>query len=153
MLDSVRKRLPDGAAVGNYYPAVIPLALFQKAQEARRAFAQAKFGESFNAGKDLHSDKNLFKKLVFDSNNGAPMVFRQYNGFSCLVTTHRKNLRQHKISYALFEKIILNSYRVPIGRLSPRTVRAESPPNFSQNRNHSPEKSTIQPRFSGVTKL
>jgi hypothetical protein len=35
------------------------------------------------------------------------MVFRQYNGFSCLVTTHRKNLRQHKVSYALFEKIIL----------------------------------------------
>jgi hypothetical protein len=40
------------------------------------AFAQSKFGENFNAGKDLHSDKNLFKKLVWDANNDAPMVYR-----------------------------------------------------------------------------
>jgi hypothetical protein len=106
MLDGVRKHLPDGAAVENYYPAVIPLALFQKVQEARRAFAQAKFGESFNAGKDLHSDKNLFKRLLFDANNNAPMVHR-HGTHPYLVTTHRKSLRQHKINYALFEKIIL----------------------------------------------
>ena len=73
-MNGVRKRLADGAAIENYYPAVVPLALWQKVQEARRAFARAKFGESFNAGRDLHSDKNLFKKLVFDVNNNAPMV-------------------------------------------------------------------------------
>ena len=35
MLDGVRKRLADGAALENYYPAVIPLALWQRVQEAR----------------------------------------------------------------------------------------------------------------------
>jgi hypothetical protein len=70
------------------------------------AFAQSKFGESLNAGKDLHSDKNLFKKLVWDANNDAPMVYR-HGTHPYVVTTHRKSLRQHKISYALFEKIML----------------------------------------------
>jgi hypothetical protein len=76
-------------------------------QAARMAFAQSKFGESLKAGKDLHSDKNLFKKLVWDANNDAPMVYRYGTHHPCLVTTHRKSLRQNKISYALFEKIIL----------------------------------------------
>jgi hypothetical protein len=92
IINGTRKRLPDGAPVENYYPAVIPLALWQRVQEARRAFAQAKFGESFNAGKDLHSDKNLFKRLLFDANNDAPMVYR-HDTDPYLVTTHRKILR------------------------------------------------------------
>jgi DNA invertase Pin-like site-specific DNA recombinase len=106
MVNGLRKRVADGAAVENYYPAVIPLALWQRVQEARREFAQAKFGESFNAGKDLHSGKNIFKRLLFDANNDAPMVYR-HGTHPYLVTTHRKSLRQHKINYALFEKIIL----------------------------------------------
>ena len=56
----------------------------------------------------MHSDKNLFRRLVWDANNNAPMVFRDFEGrYSCLVTTHRKNLRQHKISYRTFERILL----------------------------------------------
>ena len=106
IVNDTRKRVADGAPVENYYPAVIPLALWQRVQEARRAFAQAKFGESFKAGKDLHSDKNLFKRLLFDANNDAPMVYR-HGTHPYLVTTHRQSLRQHKINYALFEKIIL----------------------------------------------
>jgi hypothetical protein len=35
------------------------------------------------------------------------------NSSPCLVTTHRKSLRQHKISYALFEKIILDRAYLP----------------------------------------
>jgi hypothetical protein len=53
IVNGVRKRLADGAAIENYYPAVVPLALWQKVQEARRAFARAKFGESFNL-KEAH---------------------------------------------------------------------------------------------------
>jgi len=106
IVNDTRKRVADGAPVENYYPAVIPLPLWQRVQEARRAFAQAKFGESFKAGKDLHSDKNLFKRLLFDANNDAPMVYR-HGTHPYLVTTHRQSLRQHKINYALFEKIIL----------------------------------------------
>jgi hypothetical protein len=59
-----------------------------------------------NAGKGLHSDRNLFRKLVRDQNNNAPMVYR-HGDSPYLVTTHRPNVRQHKINYALFEKIIL----------------------------------------------
>src|SRR5215469_13828904 len=76
IVNDTRKRVTDGAPVEIYYPAVIPLALWQRVQEARRAFAQAKFEESFKAGKDLHSDKNLFKRLLFDATNDAPMVCR-----------------------------------------------------------------------------
>jgi DNA invertase Pin-like site-specific DNA recombinase len=106
LINGVKQRVPDGEPI-MYYPPVVPLSLFQKVQAARMAFAQSKFGESLNAGKDLHSDKNLFKRLVWDANNDAPMVYRYGTHHPCLVTTHRKNLRQHKISYALFEKIML----------------------------------------------
>ena len=105
LVSGVKRRVPDGEPI-MYYPPVVPLSLFQKVHAARMAFAQSKFGESLNAGKDLHSDKNLFKKLVWDANNDAPMVYR-HGTHPYVVTTHRKNLRQHKISYALFEKIML----------------------------------------------
>ena len=106
LVNGVKHRLPDGEPI-MYYPPVVSLSLFQKVQAARMAFARSKFGESFNGGKDLHSEKNLFKKLVWDANNDAPMVYRYGTHHPCLVTTHRKSLRQHKISYARFEKIIL----------------------------------------------
>jgi DNA invertase Pin-like site-specific DNA recombinase len=103
-----KPRVKDGATIPNYYPPIIPISLFQTVQEVRRTFANAKFGESLRRGKDLHSDKNLFRRLVWDANNGAPMVFRNFEGgYSCLVTTHRKNLRQHKVDYRTFERIML----------------------------------------------
>jgi hypothetical protein len=103
-----KPRIKDGAAVPNYYPPIIPISLFQTVQEVRRTFANAKFGESLRRGKDLHSDKNLFRRLVWDANNGAPMVFRNFEGgYSYIVTTHRKNLRQHKVNYRTFERIML----------------------------------------------
>jgi hypothetical protein len=98
LINGAKQRVPDGEPI-MYYPPVVPLSLFQKVQAARMAFAQSKFGESLNAGKDLHSDKNLFKKLVWDANNDAPMVYRYGTHHPCLVTTHRKSLRQRKISY------------------------------------------------------
>lgn len=35
------------------------------------------------------------------------MVFRNYDGYPCLVTTWREHLRTHKISYSLFEDAML----------------------------------------------
>jgi hypothetical protein len=107
-IDGVKKRVPDGDPV-SYYPAVVPLALFQKVQDVRRTFAQTKFGASFLGGRDLHSDKNLFRKLVWDVTDGSPvsMVYRYATTSPCLVTTHRKHVRSHKFHYATFERIML----------------------------------------------
>jgi DNA invertase Pin-like site-specific DNA recombinase len=102
------RRVPNGPLVKNYYPQVVPLPLWQKVQEVRKTFAQSKFGESLNAGKDKFSDKNLFRKLVFDASNNAPMTYRAYEGHPCLVTTYREHLRQNKISYPAFENAFLN---------------------------------------------
>ena len=101
------RRRPDGPLVKDYYPKVVPLSLWQKVQEVRTKFAQSKFGESLNAGKDKFSDKNLFRKLVFDVSNNAPMTYKAYAGYPCLVTTYRKDLRQHKIQYRAFENAML----------------------------------------------
>jgi DNA invertase Pin-like site-specific DNA recombinase len=101
-------RVPDGPLVPDYYPAVVPLSLWQKVQDARRAFAQVRFGESLNAGRNKFSTANLFRKLVWDTMNDAPMVYHKYDGHPYLVTTHRKDLKSHKISYPFFEKIMLN---------------------------------------------
>jgi hypothetical protein len=75
LVNGIKRRVPDGEPI-MYYPPVVRLSLFQKVQAARMAFAQSKFGENLNAGKYLHSDKNLFKKLVWEANNDAPMVYR-----------------------------------------------------------------------------
>jgi hypothetical protein len=101
-------RVPDGPLVPDYYPAVVPLSLWQKVQDVRRDFARAKFGETLNAGRNKFSTKNLFRKMVWDVQNNAPMVYRDYDGHPHLVTTHRPNLRSHKISYPWFEKIMLS---------------------------------------------
>jgi hypothetical protein len=106
-VDGVKKRVKDGQSVPDYYPPVIPLALFQRVQNARIAFAQVRIGEEMNVGRNLHSDRNLFRKQVYDLNNDVPMVYRHYNGFPCLVSTHRPDHKQHKISYPLFESIVL----------------------------------------------
>src|SRR5258708_21102652 len=102
-----QKRVPDGSLVQDYYPQIIPLSLWTKVQDSRRAFANAKFGEALHAGRNKFSTKNLFRNLVWDTLNNAPMVFRNYDGHPCLVTTWRENLRSHKISYSLFEDAML----------------------------------------------
>jgi DNA invertase Pin-like site-specific DNA recombinase len=101
-------RVPDGPLVPDYYPAVVPLSLWASVQEARRAFAQVRFGETLNAGRNKFSTANLFRKLVWDTKNDAPMVYHQYDGHPYLVTTHRESLKSHKVAYPWFEKIILN---------------------------------------------
>jgi hypothetical protein len=107
----VKARVPDGPPIKDYYPAVVPVALWQKVQDARRLFAQAKFGEYLHSGKDKYSTRNLFRKLVFDATNNTSMVYRQYKkgeiNYACLVTTHRETYRQNKIRYDLFEKAVL----------------------------------------------
>jgi hypothetical protein len=35
------------------------------------------------------------------------MVYKQYNGWACLVSTHRKQLREHRIPYRIFEGAML----------------------------------------------
>jgi hypothetical protein len=112
IINGRKQRVPDGPLVEDYYPQVVPLSLWQKVQDARRSFARTKFGERLHAGKDKFSTANLFRKLVFDVQNDAPMVYRQYGGFPSLVTTHRKNLKQHKISYPFFEKVMLECLSV-----------------------------------------
>ncbi len=102
-----QKRVPDGPLVPDYYPQIIPLSLWTKVQDSRRAFANAKFGEALHAGRNKFSTKNLFRNLVWDTLNNAPMVFRNYDGHPCLVTTWREHLRSHKISYSLFEDAML----------------------------------------------
>jgi hypothetical protein len=122
LVNGVKQRVPDGEPI-NYYPPVVPLSLFQKVQAARMAFAQSKFGESLNAGKDLHSGKNLFKKLVWDANNDAPMVYR-YG------THHPASSRLTERASASIRSVMLSSKRsfwsssaAPIGRPSPGTAR------------------------------
>jgi Recombinase/Resolvase, N terminal domain len=102
-----RRRIDDGPLVPDYYPQVIDHDLWKKVNDARLAFARAKFGETLHAGKDKFSTANLFKRMVFDAANNVPMVHRSYDGHPCLVTTYRKDIRQNKISYPLFEKIML----------------------------------------------
>jgi hypothetical protein len=101
------KRIPDGPPVADYYPAVVPLSLWQKVQDARMAFAQSKFGEALHCGRNKFSTKNLFRKLVWDVENAVPMVYKQYEGWACLVSTHRKQLREHRIPYRIFEGAML----------------------------------------------
>lgn len=96
------KRIPDGPPVADYYPAVAPLSLWQKVQDARMAFAQSKFGEALHCGRNKFSTKNLFRKLVWDVENDVSMVCKQYNGWACLVSTHREQLREHRIPYRIF---------------------------------------------------
>lgn len=100
-------RHADGDPIPNYYPAVVPLQLWQKVQEVRKSLAQSKFGEALHAGKDKFSDKNLFRKLVFDASNDAPMTYRSYDNHPCLVTTWREDVRQHKVPYPSFENSML----------------------------------------------
>jgi DNA invertase Pin-like site-specific DNA recombinase len=102
-----QRRVKDGDPVIDYYPKVVPLSLFQKVQEIRRTFAQSKFGETLHAGKDKFSTRNLFRKLVWDVQNGVPMVFKKYDGWSCLVSTWRKDFREHRIRYKPFEEAML----------------------------------------------
>jgi DNA invertase Pin-like site-specific DNA recombinase len=103
----LKQRQPDGPLVTDYYPQIIPHSLWADVQKARQDFAKAKFGESLHSGRNKFSTANLFRKMVWDVQNNAPMVFRDYLGHPCLVTTHRKDLRQNKISYPLFEEVIL----------------------------------------------
>jgi DNA invertase Pin-like site-specific DNA recombinase len=107
----LKRRQPDGPLVTDYYPQIIPTALWHKVQMARQDFAKAKFGESLHAGRSKFSTANLFRKMVWDVQNNAPMVFRKYEGHPCLVTTHRQSLRQHKIAYPLFEEVLLRFLR------------------------------------------
>ena len=102
-----KPRVKDGDPIPDYYPAVVPLSLWQKVQDFRRAFAQAKFGEALHAGRNKFSTANLFRKLVYDANNDVPMVYKQYDGYSCLVSTYRKHLREHRIRYQAFEEVML----------------------------------------------
>ena len=108
LVDGKKRRIPDGPLAPDYYPQVIPTSLWQKVQDACRAFAKVRFGEDLHAGRNKYSNKNLFRKLVWDTQNNAPMVYRQYEGYPHLVTTHRPNLRSHKIPYPLFEDVMLN---------------------------------------------
>ena len=101
------KRVPDGDPVPDYYPAVVPLSLWQKVQDARMAFARSKFGETLHAGRNKFSTANLFRKLVWDVENAVPMVYKQYDGWACLVSTHRKHVREHRIPYRIFEEAML----------------------------------------------
>ena len=71
------------------------------------ALAQSKFGETLHAGRNKFSTANLFRKLVWDVENAVPMVYKQYEGWACLVSTHRKQLREHRIPYRIFENSIL----------------------------------------------
>jgi hypothetical protein len=102
------RRQPNGPLVKNYYPPVVPLPLWQKVQDVRKTFAQTKFGEALHAGKSKFSDKNLFRKLIFDATNNIPMTYRSYKNHPCLVTTYRKHVRQHKVAYPSFENAFLN---------------------------------------------
>jgi hypothetical protein len=47
--------------------------------------------------------------LVWDVTDGSPVsiVYRYATTSPCLVTTHRKHVRSHKIHYATFERIML----------------------------------------------
>ncbi len=107
-----KPRVKDGDPIPDYYPAVVPLSLWQKVQDVRRAFGQAKFGEALHAGRNKFSTANLFRKLVYDANNDVPMVYKQYDGYSCLVSTYRKHLREHRIRYQAFEEVMLGFIRV-----------------------------------------
>jgi hypothetical protein len=71
------------------------------------AFAQSKFGETLHAGRNKFSTANLFRKLVWDVENAVPMVYKQYEGWACFVSTHRKQLREHRIPYRIFEGAML----------------------------------------------
>jgi hypothetical protein len=53
--------------------------------------------------------KTYFRKLVWDVTDESPvsMVYRYATTSPCLVTTHRKHVRSHKIHYATFERIML----------------------------------------------
>lgn len=44
--------MKDGDPITNYYPAVVPLSLWQKVQDARMANAQSKFGEALHGGRN-----------------------------------------------------------------------------------------------------
>jgi hypothetical protein len=101
------KRVPDGELVKDYYPQAVSYNLWQKVQDARRAFAQAKFGESLHAGRNKFSTANLFRKLVWDVENAAPMVYKKYERWPCLVSSYRKQLREHRIPYWIFEDAML----------------------------------------------
>ena len=100
------KRVPDGDPVPDYYPAVVPLSLWQKVQDARMAFARSKFGETLHGGRN-NSPGQPVRKLVWDVENAVPMVYKQYEGWACLVSTHRKQLREHRIPYRIFENAML----------------------------------------------
>jgi hypothetical protein len=103
----LEKRVADGELVKDYYPQVVSYELWQKVQDVRRAFAQAKFGDALYAGKSKFSDKNLFRKLIWDADNKVPMFYRGYESHPCLVSTYRKDLRSHKVQYPVFEAAFL----------------------------------------------
>ncbi len=71
------------------------------------AFARAKFGDALHAGRNKFSTSNLFKRMIWDAINNVPMTYRSYSGHPCLVTTYRKEVRQNKISYSVFEDVLL----------------------------------------------
>jgi DNA invertase Pin-like site-specific DNA recombinase len=102
-----RRRIDDGSLVEDYYPQIIETDLWLKVNEARMAFALAKFGDALHAGRNKFSTANLFKRMVWDAVNNVPMTYRSYDGHPCLVTTYRKEVRANKISYPLFEDVIL----------------------------------------------
>jgi DNA invertase Pin-like site-specific DNA recombinase len=102
-----RRRIDDGPLVEDYYPQIIETDLWLKVNEARMAFARAKFGDALHAGRNKFSTANLFKRMVWDAVNNVPMTYRSYDGHPCLVTTYRKDVRRHKIQYPVLEYAIL----------------------------------------------
>ena len=85
--------------------------------------AQSKFGENLNAGKDLHSDKNLFKSLVWDANNDAPMVYRCGAHHPCLVTIDL-SLLEH-VSPIEWDNVVLYGQYILDRKLVRRRRRAK----------------------------
>jgi DNA invertase Pin-like site-specific DNA recombinase len=100
-------RVPDGDPIANYYPAIVPLDLWQRVQERRRSIAKGKFVTG-NPGGGTNSTANLFRNLVFDVNNDCPMVFRHCSkgekSYDFLVSKYRGGKPQHKIPYAVLEQ-------------------------------------------------
>jgi DNA invertase Pin-like site-specific DNA recombinase len=108
------KRTPDGDPNSGYYPAVVSSDLWRRVQDRRVNLYQSKRGKftAGNAGGGTNTTANLFRKLVWDTDNDCRMVYRHSErdgrSYACLVSKHRESRSQHKIRYEWFENAFLS---------------------------------------------
>jgi len=101
------RRVPTGASVKNYYPAVIS----EKDWYATRQTVEQRFTQRGRAGRDV---TNLFTGVIFDARDGRPMIIKRAADkaniaylVSSGVVLGENNCRYISFQYATIERAIL----------------------------------------------